>query len=162
MPKPILKIPFDKDGHQLPYGLRAVELRDNYEFEDTLEYVNYSKGRSSIGFEFKRTDGTMVSMFVTDMNKILPLMKNGQITGRFTFSKRGENFGCKRIDGGIFDELSKVSVITDTDRIDHLERRSSVNFDSENCIVNFDVPDSCTGGLLREVIDQAIVEYSNG
>jgi hypothetical protein len=97
--KPPYQIPFNKDGSQLSYhGYGFHEWRDNFEFEDTLEYVAYSKGRSSVGFEFKRSDGTMVSMFLTDLDTILPLMKNGQITGRFTFTKRGENYGCKRID----------------------------------------------------------------
>ena len=95
------QIPFNEKSDQMPHdGFGRAYSCDNFEFEDTLEYVNYSKGRSSVGFEFKRTDGRMVSMFLTDFHAIVPLMVCGKIAGKFTFTKRGTAYGCKRIGNG--------------------------------------------------------------
>ena len=73
-----------------------IEL-DNYEFEDTLTYDGYSRGRSAAYFSFLRSDGRKVTVFLTDFEVIVNHMVKGMITGRFTFCKRGQNFGCKLI-----------------------------------------------------------------
>ena len=99
MKKATYKIPFDKDGNQLSYDAYNVfSFVDNFEFEDTLQYVSYGKGRSSVTFKFKRkSNGKTVNMFLTDIDKIMNKLSHGEITGKFTFSKRGENYGCKLI-----------------------------------------------------------------
>ncbi len=77
---------------------RPPEWIDNYLFVDTLTYQSYCKGRSSIGFKFKRKrTGTLVTMFMTDFNDIVHLLSSGQIRGEWAFCKRGANYGCLRI-----------------------------------------------------------------
>lgn len=95
------QIPFDHKGNQQSYPEdQGWNPRipptwvDNFEFVDTLTYDDYSTGRSSIGFKMKRTDGTLVNVFISDFSKMIPLMTRGQITGRFTFTKKGSNYGC--------------------------------------------------------------------
>lgn len=91
-------IPFDEDGNQMDYyyGWKGT-LRDNFEFEDTLKLVGYSKGRSSVGFTFERSDGTTVNFFLSDFFAIAHKLVDGRITGRFTFVKKGQNYGCRMI-----------------------------------------------------------------
>jgi hypothetical protein len=36
-------------------------------------------------------------MFVTDFDSIVKELVDGKITGKFTFSKRGANYGCMKI-----------------------------------------------------------------
>ena len=72
---------------------------DNFEFIDTLEYVSYNTGRSAIGFIFRlASSGTLVNVFITDMSKMLLKMVEGKISGKFTFCKRGANYGCKLLE----------------------------------------------------------------
>lgn len=63
--KGLYQIPFDPNGNQQDYPSDTgwnpripPTWVDNFEFVDTLTYVHYTQGRSSIGFTFKRTDGT--------------------------------------------------------------------------------------------------------
>ncbi len=73
-----------------------IEL-DNYIFEDTLTYDHYARGRSAAYFIFKRSDDRTVSVFLTDFEPIISEMVKGKVSGKFTFCKRGANFGCKLI-----------------------------------------------------------------
>jgi len=104
--KKTYQIPFDKDGNQLSYeGYGAMQYLDNFEFVDTLEYVSYRTGRSAIGFTFRRaSSGTLVNIFITDMDKMLLKMVEGKITGKFTFCKRGANYGCKLLETGSYNK----------------------------------------------------------
>lgn len=107
--KGLYQIPFDHKGNQLSYPesywrngtMIENDWVDNFEFVDTLTYDDYSTGRSSIGFNMKRTDGTLVNVFISDFSKMIPLMSRGQITGRFTFVKKGSSYGCKYLGVGI-------------------------------------------------------------
>lgn len=89
------EIPFDKAGNQLHYPDHNVhEWRANEEFEDTLTYAGYGRGRSAAFFCFKRANGKIVNVFMRDFEDMVPNMTMGQITGRFRFVKRGQNYGC--------------------------------------------------------------------
>lgn len=116
------QIPFNKDGDQQSYAQSWWEPSgkmvlqwdgtereghisvgpnwvDNYEFEDTLILVDYGRGRSSVIFEFERkSNGNIVTMFISDFFNCVFKMTNGQIQGRFTFTKKGQNYGCKLCD----------------------------------------------------------------
>jgi hypothetical protein len=104
------QIPFDKDGNQQDYpngwyvGVYpnhkpgGPHWFENFEFTDTLTYSTYGRGRSAVGFEFIRSDSTTVNMFVSDFHLVIPHMVNGKITGRFTFIKKGMNYGCKLLE----------------------------------------------------------------
>lgn len=100
------KIPFDIDGNQQHYPenryrdgkIIEPNFRDNEEFKDTLIYDGYSRGRSAAYFNFERkSTGTNVTVFLTDFEDMIPVMINGEITGRFTYTKRGQNYGVKLV-----------------------------------------------------------------
>jgi len=96
------KIPFDKKGNQLDYpapdygnpGSGTVWI-DNHVFGDTLTLHGYGRGRSSVTFIMSRPDGRTVSVFVSDFYDMATKMVHGEITGVFTFAKKGANYGCK-------------------------------------------------------------------
>jgi hypothetical protein len=49
------------------------------------------------------------------------------------------------------------ALMKDAERLDHLDRHASVNFDYENCILTFEVPEDFDGcNYIREAIDAAI------
>ena len=92
------QIPFNKAGDQLAYPTRDCMWNDNYEFDDTLELVDWDRGRSSVTFIMKRqSNGQKVCVFVVDFYNMSFRMNNGTVTGRFVFTKKGANYGCKLI-----------------------------------------------------------------
>ena len=99
MSKGNYKIPFDRNGNQMDYeGYGVGEMKDNFEFFDTLTFQSYGRGRSSVTFTMKRAStNTTVSMFVSDFADIVGKMNHGHITGTFTFTKKGQNYGCKAV-----------------------------------------------------------------
>jgi hypothetical protein len=102
-------IPFDSDGNQQHYPERSYEpvpgtdrtrivdpdWRPNFEFEDTLTYEGFSRGRSAAYVLFRRGDGKRVTMFLKELDELMPRMCGGHVTGRFTFIKRGQNYGVR-------------------------------------------------------------------
>lgn len=78
------------------YGSRVIEWRPNYVFEDTLEYVGYARGRSAayLKFRSKRNEKTY-SMFMTDFDNCAHSLIFGELEGKFTFIKRGQNYGLQ-------------------------------------------------------------------
>lgn len=95
------KIPFDEDGNMMTFTdswCRSHEDKDNYEWEDELVYTDYSKGRSAVNFEFtSRKTGKIYSMFLSDFCRSIVLLDEAVLKGKFTFVKRGSNFGVKLI-----------------------------------------------------------------
>jgi len=93
------EIPFDKNGNQLDYdGWGVHERVANHEFTDTLTFKSASRGRSAVGFEFARKDGRTVNVFLRDMEKWIHTLRDGVISGKFTFIKRGANYGCTLVE----------------------------------------------------------------
>ncbi len=101
------KIPFDKKGTLLDWiandgmyyddtGTRVPAImEDNVVFSDTLEYVDYSQGRSSAHMHFKSlSSNRKFHMTLKDFHEVLSKKKmiNNKIVGDFTFAKRGANF----------------------------------------------------------------------
>ncbi len=75
---------------------KAHVWKPNYEFQDTLKFCSYHKGRSSVGFNLKSTkDGREYAFFMTHFEELIPYMNGGFVTGDFTFCKRGSNYGTK-------------------------------------------------------------------
>jgi hypothetical protein len=96
--KKILKVPFDKNGNQEHYPNEwggHKEYKDNYEFFSTLTFSHFSRGRSAAYAHFIATSGMKCTMFLKDFEESVPYIKNGALTGTFTFVKRGQNFGVK-------------------------------------------------------------------
>lgn len=99
--KKLIQVPFDKDGNQLHYPeYNTKEYKDNYVFDDKLEFRYFCRGRSAAYALFKSTninDCRQYTMFLTDLEQIMHKMTNGVISGKFTFVKRGQNFGVSLI-----------------------------------------------------------------
>ena len=94
------QIPFDENGNQMDYPTWCgSEWKDNFEFEDTLTLNGFGRGRSSVTFSMVRSDGTTVSVFVSDFYEmaVAGAFKAGKIKGRFTFCKKGQNYGCRMV-----------------------------------------------------------------
>jgi hypothetical protein len=92
------KIPFDKDGNLLGYypGYGDVNWVDNFENRFNLKLEKYGRGRSSVTFDFRCQDtGAVYQMFVSDLVEMLlkVTLNYGEISGSFTFCKKGQNYG---------------------------------------------------------------------
>lgn len=70
--------------------------KPNTQFKTILFYEGYGRGRSSIKFEFRDSDGKRFYMFATDLDA---LIKHGvpinEVNGVFEFVKRGQNYGIR-------------------------------------------------------------------
>lgn len=97
--KKILQVPFDTEGNQMhyPYGCYPdlKEFKDNYEFSTTLKFSYFVRGCSAAYAQFVSVSGMKCTMFLKEFEEVIPYLKNGSITGDFTFCKHGQNFGVK-------------------------------------------------------------------
>lgn len=66
---------------------------DNVPWDDELTYVGYYRGRSAAGATFTNAKGQRFTVFMTDLDKFIPFMVKGKITGKFIYCKRGANYG---------------------------------------------------------------------
>ncbi|NEI70991.1 hypothetical protein GR212_15535 [Rhizobium lusitanum] len=96
------KIPFNAAGDQQHYpemewvsGKRVESvMKDNFVFDDTLKFDGTARGRSAAYFYFVRSStGTRVTVFMKEFSEMMPHLIRGSISGKFTFIKRGENYG---------------------------------------------------------------------
>lgn len=73
--------------------------RDNYEFYATMEFISMERGRSAAFFHLQDEDGHRYTMFMTDILDVLKRCKieDGIAEGRWTFVKRGNNFGVRLV-----------------------------------------------------------------
>ena len=95
-----IQVPFDTEGNQMhhPYGFGELkEYRDNYEFFTTLTFSYFCRGCSAAYAKFRSASGMGCTMFLKEFEEVIPYLKNGSITGTFTFCKHGQNFGVKLI-----------------------------------------------------------------
>lgn len=96
------------DEDAVDYFVTAHEERDNYEFEECLEIHGFVRGCSSAvmilrpandhGEDFNYAKSVYYQVFLTDSKKVIQNMMHGTIYGKWTFVKRGENFGIKLVD----------------------------------------------------------------
>lgn len=97
-----MKIPFNSNGHLVSYverHMKDVEWVECYEFETKMEIDSMSRGRSSATFNLVSAEGHHYSMFMVDcvnMMKTGTICK-GAIYGKWTFCKRGQNYGVKLV-----------------------------------------------------------------
>lgn len=81
---------------QVPQCQRKIiphTMIDNDPFHDTLIYEGYYRGRSAAGARFTNSKGQIFTVFMTDLDKFIPLMTKGRIEGWFIYCKRGQNYG---------------------------------------------------------------------
>ena len=96
--KRVLQIPFDVDGNQEHYPNewgRHKEYKDNFKFFTTLTFSYFSRGKSAAYAHFTGISGRKCTMFLKHLEEAVPFLKNGSVTGTFTFVKCGQNFGVK-------------------------------------------------------------------
>lgn len=76
---------------------KNIEWIENKVFEDTLTFIGYERGRSSAVMRFKGSDGAEYNMFLTDTDDLIKSedIIGGKVTAKWTFCKRGENYGIK-------------------------------------------------------------------
>lgn len=72
---------------------------DNVPWEDELSYVDFYRGRSAAGAIFRNDKGQRFTVFMTDLDRFIPLMVNGKIMGKFIYCKRGMNYGVTLFEG---------------------------------------------------------------
>lgn len=87
-----------------PYNDTDVEWVENREFNDTLTYLGFSRGRSSATFLFEGSNEEKYTMFMKDMDTLLKSPKNiidMQVSAVWTYQKRGQNFGIRLADSEI-------------------------------------------------------------
>lgn len=95
--KQVQDVPFH-DGNQLSYVSgweRGVYWEQNSVFEDELTFVRSERGRSAAHFIFQRKNGKEVVVFMKDLTEMFPLFVKGKVKAKFTFCKRGSNYGCQ-------------------------------------------------------------------
>lgn len=84
---------FKLHGRKYEARIAPTVLVPNFEFRTVLEFSNYWKGRSSVQMLFKCPEGRQYSMFISDFCETVPRLKEGKLSGNFTFSKKGANYG---------------------------------------------------------------------
>ncbi len=99
------RIPFNADGDQLHYPeesyYRPLVWADNCEFEGELRFKTLRRGRSAAYFVFETHDAKERIMFLADFAEAMQesVIACGVLKGRFTYVKRGQNYGIKRLGG---------------------------------------------------------------
>lgn len=96
-------VPLDKDGNQHSYlnGYFQEFSKEPWEFEDTLTYTGFSRGRSSLNIQWKgqKTKVTYESgMSLLNEALLEGKVKGNNITGKFTFKKQGTAVILKAIE----------------------------------------------------------------
>lgn len=98
-------IPFNKTSNQLVDYVSnlnedTVNWKDNYEFDDIMIAESINRGRSSATFKFmSELDGRIYNVFMKDVLEMIKYgeFMDGKIRGKFTFCKRGTNYGLKLV-----------------------------------------------------------------
>lgn len=99
-------VPFNQEGNQMSWAdsWQVAEWKPNEEFNETLVFDGYGRGRSSAVLYFKgKESGRRYSMFMRDADDALGGLA---IYGKWTFVKRGGNYGIKLADSPTTDELT--------------------------------------------------------
>ncbi len=82
-----------KNGDMSPYPSWNDTMQPCEPFETTLRFCSISRGRSSAIALFFRSDGRQVPMFMTHLQEVIPLLKDGALKARWVVVKMGENYG---------------------------------------------------------------------
>lgn len=94
------QIPFNEKNQLLHYARHGsgVVWKDNFEFEDSMAFCGFTRGRSAAHANVKsEKTGQVYTMFLKDLGDAIPYLKDGKLHGQFTFAKRGTNYGIKYI-----------------------------------------------------------------
>ncbi len=90
-----------KEDQQVPPAYQSIYAwMDNHEFEDSMIFLDYYRGRSACGIILKsQTTGSKYSMFMKDFIYVVENcnINKGAVSGKWTFCKRGSNYGIKLV-----------------------------------------------------------------
>lgn len=95
------QIPFDEQGNLYNYtGYVSPIWKDCFEFEGTMVYENYDRGRSSVLINLRdKETNNLYPMFISEFSKLMKsnyasIGANGRIefSGKWTFIKKGQNY----------------------------------------------------------------------
>jgi len=97
MPQWNRKVPFDSKGNLLHYpevwgGDQAIVWKEVFEFEDTLQFMEFRRGRSAAYALLRGTDDVEYPMALADFETVIPHLQMGMLTCKWTFRKFGGNF----------------------------------------------------------------------
>lgn len=87
-----------KDCHMLSWDGGYVTPDERVpaetQWDDDLEYVSYSRGRSSATVILRSLRSLVeYEMFLAEFMRLVPVLRDGKISGRFGFEKNGSNCG---------------------------------------------------------------------
>jgi hypothetical protein len=73
------------------------DWRDQFVFSATLKFSQYHRGGHAVYLDWEDVDrpGVTFPMHMTDLVEAIPHIRNGQLDGAFTFSKKGSEFGVR-------------------------------------------------------------------
>lgn len=94
--------PVDAKGNMLEYvgyGSQAVAENIIKEFEETMTFQHYTKGRSSLRFILKDSKGREWSMMAQCIDYFVNYSVNGVLSGKWVMCKRGQNYGLLIVEG---------------------------------------------------------------
>ncbi|MEG2707338.1 MAG: hypothetical protein RR959_08355 [Erysipelotrichaceae bacterium] len=95
--------PVDINGNMLDYDGYGVNTRfgekDIVEFEETMTFLYYTKGRSSLRFILEDSKGGIWSMMAQCIDTFVQKSANGKLTGKWIMCKRGANYGLLIVEG---------------------------------------------------------------
>lgn len=94
--------PVDENGNMLEYdgyGSKPTGEKDIVEFEETMTFQHYIKGRSSLRFILKDSKGREWSMMVQCIDYFVKHSVNDVLSGKWIMCKRGQNYGLLIVEG---------------------------------------------------------------
>lgn len=90
------------DKNNFPNSWQTGKWVKNYIFEDTMQILDYGKGRSSVTFTLKsQTDGSVYYMFLSDMFDLISrqaIDKGMTPRLKWSFVKKGANYGIAMLE----------------------------------------------------------------
>ena len=96
--------PVDENGNMLEYngylyGATKYSEKDIVEFEETMTFQYFTKGRSSLRFILVDSQGREWSMMAQCIDSFVQRSVNGVLTGKWIMCKRGSNYGLLIVKG---------------------------------------------------------------
>lgn len=96
MASKIKQYPVDSGGNMIEYPdyhNKPAAWVDIKEFEATMTFVRYEKGRSSLRFILEDENGKKWSMMAQCIDDFVFRANSGTISGKWVMCKRGANYG---------------------------------------------------------------------
>lgn len=97
------QIPFDENGNMREYPNHYGDTfwRDNDPFHADMQVIGYERGRSAVRVILKDSTERKWPMFISDLVDLIKTsdILDGKVSGQWVGTKKGQNYGIKRIPG---------------------------------------------------------------